>query len=97
MTFKNSLSTKNITPLVFNGYSSTHYFNTTVNTTAAGLLNAPQEVSTIYWNANLIAGGDGQFHFSLKKSNTVRDYRITIEGMTEDGRLVHFSTVLKNN
>jgi len=97
VTFKNSLSTKNITPLMFNGYSSTHYFNTTVNTTAADLLNAPQEVSAIYWNANLMVGADGQFHFSFKKNNAVRDYRITIEGIAEDGRLVHFSTVLKNN
>jgi hypothetical protein len=44
-----------------------------------------------------MARTSGEYHFSFKKSNTVRDYRVTIEGMAEDGTLVHFSTVVKND
>jgi hypothetical protein len=95
--FKKSVSTKNITPFLFNGYNSTRRFNNTVNKTDNDLLTAPQEGSTIYWNANLMARTSGEYHFSFKKSNTVRDYRVTIEGMAEDGTLVHFSTVVKND
>ena len=97
VTFKKSLSTKDLSPFLFNGYSDTHCVNNTGNKTADDLLAAPQEVSTIYWNANLKADAGGGFHFSFKKSNTAHDYRITIEGMAEDGTLVHFSTVVKND
>lgn len=96
VTFKNSLSTKNITPLLFNGYNSAHRANNT-GKTADDLSNTPQELNTIYWNPNLTADANGKFYFSFKKSGVARDYRITVEGMTGDGRLVHFSTVVKNN
>ena len=95
--FEKSLSTKNITPFLFNGYNSTRRVNNTGNKTDNNLLSALQEASTVYWNANLTVGSSGEYHFSFKKSNTARDYRITIEGMAEDGTLVHFSTLLKND
>jgi len=97
LTFKKSLSIKGITPFLFNGYNSTHRMNNNGNKTDNDLLAAQQEGSMIYWNPNLTARTGGEYHFSFKNSNNAQDYRITIEGMAEDGRLVHFSTVVKNN
>lgn len=45
--------------------------------------------STIYWNPNVSTGADNQVQFSFHAADLPTQYRIVIEGITKDRKVVH--------
>lgn len=47
------------------------------------------ERTTIYWNPNIKLSNDGKASFSFYTSDSNPDYTVIIEGITDDGRIIH--------
>ncbi len=50
--------------------------------------------STLYWGNNLSVNSDGRTSFAFYTSDHAGPYRITIEGITEKGRPVHYTQLI---
>ncbi len=51
---------------------------------------------TLYWQPNLSYTGDGKkINFSFYNNDISRNLRVTIEGMTQEGKLIHISKLLQ--
>lgn len=63
------------------------------------LSNSPGTIDTrptLFWKPNIITdAGTKKVKFVFYNNDITRRFRVVLEGMNDDGRLVHFSTVLK--
>jgi len=73
---------------VFNGYSVTREFSQPdfVKLTHSGLTD---NRTTLYWNPNLTADGNGVLKFSFRNSDRAKKFKIIIQGMDNEGRLAY--------
>jgi len=90
--FRKSFSTENGLPFIYNGYSITRQFYQPVYSRK---INEPDARRTLYWNPDCKTDIDGNFHFSFYHSDYSKKFRITIEGMDDAGRLLHFTSVIE--
>jgi hypothetical protein len=51
--------------------------------------------TTLYWNPNLLFDEKGICHFSFYNSDHVKKIYIQVEGMSNDGRLLHYDEEVK--
>lgn len=50
--------------------------------------------TTIYWSPNLSADADGNISFDFFSADSKSNYTITLEGVTDNGKLIHYQTDL---
>lgn len=81
--FKNAFKTNKMPAFSFEGYSN-------VNAVFTGYNNS----RTIYWNANIQPGNTGGLHVDLPNITAGREYRLVIEGMDNNGRLLYYTTTI---
>jgi len=51
--------------------------------------------TTLYWNPDILFNDKGTFHFSMFNSDHAKKYYVQVEGMSDDGRLLHYEKEIK--
>jgi hypothetical protein len=76
-----------ISPL---GYQITQEFFAPTYTTPEQRANERTDLrATIFWNPNVTTGKDGSVEIYFYTSDNVGDYVMIIEGITDEGKIVH--------
>ena len=88
-----SFSIKGKTAYTYNGYSVTReFYEPGYDSTSNNIKNTAR---TLYWNPDIITDTNGNLHFSFSNFTKAKNLRITIEGIDENGKLLHYSAVVK--
>ena len=75
---------------MYRGYSEVRDFET------ENALNRNEDKATIYWNPNVfIDGSNNVYRINFKNSVKAKRLHLIIEGVTIDGKLLHFDKVLE--
>jgi len=79
---------------IFNGYSITREFGQPdfVKLTHSGLTD---NRTTLCWNPNLTADGNGVMKFNFRNSGRAKKFRVIIQGMDTEGRLAYAEQVFR--
>lgn len=92
--FRKSFSTENGVPVIYNGYSTTRqFYQPDYHNTST--LSTPDTRRTLYCNPDCTTDSDGNIHFSFYNTDDTKKFRITIEGMDDTGRLLHYTSVVE--
>ena len=78
------------------GFSPTKEFFSPVYVEGQAEKIAADERSTIYWNPYLVTTAqNGKVSFSFYNSDNEKELKVVIEGVLEDGKLLHIEKILK--
>ncbi|MEP7318694.1 MAG: hypothetical protein ABI921_08125, partial [Panacibacter sp.] len=88
-----SFSIKGKTAYTYDGYSVTREFYEPGYGNASN--NIKNTATTLYWNPDIGTDTNGNLHFSFSNFTNAKNIRITVEGIDENGKLLHYSTVVK--
>ncbi len=95
--FKPPIPAKKIKPFIYNGYNITREFFTPPYIPDPVTHNVSGTRRTLYWNPGLLPDENGGIHFSFYNPCHTCNCRIIIEGIDDNGRLLHVNTVFKVN
>lgn len=88
-----SFSLKGKTVYTCNGYSIIReFYEPGYNDPLTDIKNTAR---TLYWNPNIGTDADGNLHFSFSNFTNAKNVRVTIEGIDENGKLLHYAAVVK--
>ena len=88
-----SFSIKGKTAYTYDGYSITReFYEPGYGNTSNHIKNTAR---TLYWNPDISTDTSGNLHFSFSNFSNAKKIRITIEGVAENGKLLHYTTVVK--
>lgn len=84
---KPRLNTYQFTPLGYQTY--VEFYSPVYKTASQKNSKVPDLRTTIYWNPNLSLSKKGDAFFDFYSSDATTEYSIVIEGVTDNGRLIH--------
>ncbi len=83
---------KSFTKVERQGYAITRQFYT------PDLSLIPQgsdNCMTLYWNSHIKQGKDGKYRFQFLNNDSAKEFKITIQGIDKDGRLIYTEQLIK--
>ena len=79
---------------IFKGFSLSRQFFSP-NYEQAANRDIKDNRTTLYWNPDILFNDKGTFHFSMFNSDHAKKYYVQVEGMSDDGRLLHYEKEIK--
>jgi|GEM_PF-859542 len=79
---------------ISNGYSVTREFSSP-DYSKPGVNGAPDNRTTLYWNPELNSDNSGDLKFRFYNSDKAKQFKIILQGMDADGRLVYLEKTVQ--
>ncbi len=90
--------TDNFDHYLFNGFSITREFNAPdYSKQKPAQVKADDNRLTLYWNHDLDTDGNGVLKFRFYNSDRAKKFKVVIQGMDKEGRLVYLQQILQQN